>query len=113
MVDSEETMNALSRTNDPLTSQLAAAEIVSDLANLHDWTVQCVSESPGLTQRELGAKYCPLDLRKIGRRLNECEKLGRVRRGEARKCSLTYRLAETWWPALVNRPQLNLFGEPA
>lgn len=89
----------LARKADPVTSHIAASDIIQSLAELHRWARKCVLEAPGLTQRELGAKYCPLDLRKIGRRLNEIEKAGWVRRGMKRHCSVSGKLAETWWPA--------------
>lgn len=91
----------LARRNDPLTSKIAGHEIVPSVADLHKWAAECVERSPGLTQRELGVKYCPDDLRRIGRRLNECEKLGLVRRGQTRACSISKRRADTWWPPNV------------
>lgn len=87
----------LARQSHPQTSKDAGEAIRQQLAALHEWTVACVTESPGLTQAELAAKYCPTDPRKIGRRLSECVKLGLLRVGEARKCSLTGRAAMTWW----------------
>lgn len=91
----------LARATDPATSHQAAAEIAPALGELQEWAAACVRESPGLTQRELGARYCPEDLRKIGRRLAECDTLGLVRRGEARACSITGRKAQTWWPPVT------------
>jgi hypothetical protein len=88
----------LARATDPPTSQLAAEEIVPNLAALHRWAAECVAQRPGRTQRELGAEFCPLDLRKIGRRLNELAKAGVLKRGPVRKCSISGRPAETWYP---------------
>lgn len=88
----------LSRPTDPETSKEAGRDIVPSLAQLHRWTSDCVSLTPGLTQRELGSTYCPDDPRKIGRRLSECERLGLLHRGPARVCSISGRRAETWWP---------------
>jgi len=88
----------LARTTDPLTSKLSAAAIRAELKELHAWTVACVERTPGLTQRELGDMHCPGDLRKIGRRLNELEKLGLLWRGVKRRDAITGRQAETWWP---------------
>ncbi len=93
----------LARTDDPETSHLAAAEIVPHLADLHRWAVECVTQSPGQTQRELGATYCPTDPRKIGRRLNELERIGRLRRGTERPCTISGRMAETWYPVGDNQ----------
>jgi hypothetical protein len=91
-------MTPLFRATDPETSRLAAAEIADHLPELHAWALDCVRESPGLTQRELGAKYCPEDLRKIGRRLGELVRRGLLREGDARSCSITGRAAGTYWP---------------
>ena len=88
---------ALDRTTDPQTSKEAAAGIVEKLGDLEQWAANCVAASPGKTQRELGAIYCPSDLRRIGRRLSGLVDRGRLRRGDARKCSITGRNANTWW----------------
>jgi hypothetical protein len=86
----------LARTDDPETSKQAAEAIVDQLAALHTWTLQCVQERPGLTAMELAKHFCPLDPRKIGRRLPELEKAGKLRR-ETRACSITHRQASTWF----------------
>lgn len=88
----------LARAGDPITSHLAAEKIRPHLAALHEWTVRCVTETPGATQGELGRKYCENDPRKIGRRLVEVERMGLLRRGDIRKCSISGRPAVTWWP---------------
>ena len=88
----------LARRTDPETSKEAAERIKPHLGELHRWAQSCVQEAPGLTQRELGAKFCATDPRRIGRRLNECELLGLVKRGVARKCSISGRMADTWYP---------------
>jgi hypothetical protein len=90
--------NKLARASDPQTSQDAGAAILPRVAELQQWAAECVTASPGLTQRELGKRYCADDPRRIGRRLNECADLGLVCRGEARVCSISGRKAETWWP---------------
>lgn len=88
----------LARTTDPETSKLAAVEAAESAAELQQWAADCVAESPGCTQRELGMRYCSTDPRKIGRRLNECDRRGMVRRGPKRACKVSGRQAETWWP---------------
>lgn len=90
---------ALARADDPETSKEAARSVAGIVSELCEWAARCVRQSPGKTQRELGAIYCPTDPRRIGRRLAECEALGVVRRGEPRPCSVSGRRAETWWPA--------------
>ena len=94
----------LARRTDPETSRQAADEIAGAVAALQWWAVVCVRMSPGKTQRELGAIYCPDDLRKIGRRLGEAAKKGLLRRGPVRKCSITGRNAETWYPPAESTP---------
>lgn len=89
----------LARSTDPATSHEAASRIVPHLQKLHRWTIECVTESPGQTQAELGRKYCPNDPRKIGRRLVEVERKGFIRRGESRRCSVSGHTAATWFPA--------------
>jgi hypothetical protein len=93
--------NALARSSDPATSQDAGVAIAPYVADLQVWTGDCVRKSPGLTARELAQIYCPTDPRKLGRRLAECERLGLVRRGEARACSVSGRHAETWLPVVA------------
>jgi hypothetical protein len=88
----------LARKADPETSKAAGRAAGKRLTRLHRWAVRCVAETPGLTQRELGAKHCPDDPRRIGRRLAECDRLGLLVRGPARKCSVSGKRAETWWP---------------
>lgn len=98
-----EESTTLARRTDPETSKAAARQLtLFELRDLRKWAADCVRKSPGLTQRELGDQYCPSDLRKIGRRLAECEKKGLVRRGPARKCSITGRSAETWYPPEIS-----------
>lgn len=101
----------LARPADPATSHEAADAIRPVLGRLHEWTVRCVTETPGRTQRELGARYCPDDPRRIGRRLAECERLGLLRRGAVRKCSVSGRNAETWWPNTADR-EVVMQGQP-
>lgn len=96
----EVTPEQLARRDDPDTSKEAAHEIMPSIARLHEWAADCVKRSPGLTQRELGRKYCADDLRRIGRRLAECERIGLVRRGDSRPCSISNKKADTWWPPL-------------
>jgi len=63
-----------------------------------DRVAQMISDSPGKTSHELAAIYHFADPGKIWRRLNECEKLGKIIRGEARKCGVGKGVAFTWFP---------------
>lgn len=94
----ERPARTLARSDDPTTSEEAAEEIQDHLPRLQKWALDCVKESPGKTQRELGALYCPEDLRRIGRRLNEAVEAGRIRTGDKRACSITGKRAMTYWP---------------
>ena len=91
-------MNTLARSTDPDTSKEAGEAIQSHLPRLHAWTVECVTKKPGLTQAELGAIFCALDPRKIGRRLPECVRKGLIKVGPIRKCTITKRSAQTYEP---------------
>lgn len=90
--------SALARATDPETSKAAARAIIPHLSKLHAWTTECVQKSPGKTSRELAALYCPTDPRTINRRLGECEARQSVIRGAERACTISGRMAETWWP---------------
>lgn len=91
-------MKRLRRNTDPIESHLAAYEMCPHLGKLQRWVADCVRRSPGRTAKELAAIYAPDDPPKIHRRLSECEELGLVVRGVARRCNRTGRLAATWWP---------------
>lgn len=93
------TAKQLSRTSHPETSKEAAEAIVPHLTELHRWAAKCVRETPGMTQMELGRRHSPDDLRRIGRRLNECVTLGLVTEGLPRKCSESHKRAKTYYPA--------------
>lgn len=89
------------RNTDPESSKDAGRDIEPALEELWGWTIRAVGEMPGSTQRELGARFCPLDLRMLGRRLNEVDKVG-VWRGPRRACTISGKNVETWWPWLVD-----------
>lgn len=88
----------IARATDPETSHQAAAEITDRLDGLRRWAADCVARSPGLTRGELARLYCGGDPHTIARRLTECDRLGTVRRGPVRRCSVTGRRAATWLP---------------
>jgi hypothetical protein len=88
----------LARATDPETSKQAARRIAPQLQGLHETVERYVRESPGMTCSELSEKYRQRDPRTIGRRMAEIEAKGFIRRGEARKCTITKMQAATWWP---------------
>lgn len=96
---SDENPNRFARRSDPETSKIAGHQALSTVAELNQWAAECVTRTPGLTQRELGDSHCPDDLRRIGRRLSECYRMGMVSLGRRRKCSITGKTAQTYWPS--------------
>ncbi len=60
------------------------------------FAVWCVKQKPDSTARELDRAYAPRADRSVGKRLTECERLGLVRRGAKRRCTVTGRTAATW-----------------
>lgn len=89
--------NRIARATDPETSRLAADEITRSGARDAQAAevLRRLREHPGSTSMELAG--LGLDRYAIARRLPELERLGLVRRGDARTCQ-TGRLALTWWP---------------
>ncbi len=88
----------LARRSHPETSKLAAVYIIPRLKKLNGWIVSCIESTPGLTAAELESRYCPTNGRRIGRRLDGLEKMGVIHRSGPRKCSVSHRMACTWWP---------------
>lgn len=84
------------RSTDPGTSHRAAEEIRSSLGELIHTAANLVSRYPGSTATELAQHGGYPDPRVINRRLSEAEKVGLIRRGEARICRVTGRRALTW-----------------
>ena len=88
-----------SRSTDPATSHLAAAEIeASGQRAAQQWaTLAAVRAHHGCTSHEL-AEAAGLDRYMLARRLGEVEARGLIRRGEPRRCAVSGRAALTWWP---------------
>lgn len=79
------------RASDPDTSHQSAAD---DRTRLHALVVQLVTDHPGITAREANAMAgC-----EIHKRLREAERLGLIREGSPRVCTVSGRLALSWWP---------------
>lgn len=87
------------RRSDPITSHVAAEQITASGARGQQQAQAsaAVRAFPGLTSFEL-AMRTNIDRYTLARRLPECVTAGTVRKGEARKCSITGRQALTWWP---------------
>jgi len=98
MLDLFDLAETMARRTDPVTSHLGAASIVESLGDVQTWVLGLLRQHPGTTSSEL-AQACGVgDIRKINRRLPELERLGKVRRGEMRKCNITGRMAQPWYP---------------
>ncbi len=93
--------NPIARATDPETSHRAAAEVTrSGRRDAQAASVlEAVQIGPGFTSAELATAGAPFDRYVAARRLPELERLGKVRRGPARACRVTGRLALTWWPS--------------
>ena len=87
----------LARRGDPWTSKKSAEEIIDSLSALRKRAFDLIKANPGKIARELSDIANDRDERKIGRRLNELEELGLIRRGEERKCAVTGRYCATWY----------------
>lgn len=88
---------AMSRRTDPATSAAAAADLHDSgaLGRQRAMVLGAVRRWPGSTSAELADRlacdrYCP------SRRLPDLERAGLVRRGPARRCSITNRSCITW-----------------
>ena len=94
--------NHLSRSNDPVTSKLAAKEHVESGRNQSqkDQIANILKQYVGCTIREL-EKLTGIDHYTLARRLPELakEKPPRAERGEPRECTVVNRLMTTWHPA--------------
>ena len=85
------------RKSDPLSSHLAASENSKRRPEQTLDTARLVNKLPGRTSAELafmtgGDRYV------IGRRCPDAERMGLIVRGDMKTCSISGRLALTWWP---------------
>ncbi|WP_291774875.1 winged helix-turn-helix domain-containing protein [Luteibacter sp.] len=87
------------RRTDPKTSHLAADQITASgkRGQQQAQAIAAVRAFPGMTSFEL-AMRTNLDRYMLARRLPECVTAGSVRKDEPRTCSITGRLATTWFP---------------
>lgn len=101
----------MSHRHDPDTSRQAARRAVAS-GSVDDHVrrvVAAVRTRPGMTSAEL-AQHAGLERHEAARRLPDAEKRGLVRKGPARKCSLSGRAAVTWHVALTQSQQRCLRG---
>lgn len=87
------------RATDPNSSHDTADEITRSglRAEQQALTLAAIRAFPGNTMQEL-AELTGHSRYMLGRRVSECETAGAVRRGQKRKCTVTGRSAEPWWP---------------
>lgn len=99
----EET-RTMSRQSDPVTSHMAAVEmVVTGKKEGHQILVMnLVEEFPCCTYRELFTYHCQkrdsifTEVTQVGRRLKELETLGTVRRTPRRTCRIGKSIMTTW-----------------
>lgn len=87
------------RSSDPVTSHMAADvhTATGRRAEQQACTAAAVRAFPGCTMQELAEKS-GIDRYVLGRRISECETAGLVQRSSKRRCAVTGRMAEPWWP---------------
>jgi hypothetical protein len=90
----------IARTSDPITSHMAAQDVTdSGARGCHIARVtDAVQRAPGRTSAEL-AIICGLERHEAARRTSDAERVGAIRKGEPVKCTVSGRLAVTWWKA--------------
>jgi predicted HTH transcriptional regulator len=86
----------LARREHPETSHKAARKVASKLPKLHAEVLEYVRQNPNRTCSELADIAGARDPRRVGRRLPELEAKGMLKRGPARRCTITNRDAATW-----------------
>lgn len=91
-----------SRRTDPITSHMAEASITGSgrRQGQCDMVMAIVREHGGLTSKEL-TQYAPegTDRYTFSRRLPDLEAMGKVVRGESRRCTVGGQLSVTWFAA--------------
>ena len=93
-------LNPVTHAQDPLPSHVAEERITKS-GNRKRNTLEvaaCVKVSPGLTAVELFEKSKAFTRHEWSRRLPDAVKLGLVKKGEQRKCTVNGNLMTTWWP---------------
>lgn len=93
-------MSLPARTTDPITSHMAAADIIASgcASKQRRRAAAAVRNHPGRTSLEL-SRVTGIDRYELARRLPECEREGMVKRGDHRRCNASGKQAVTWWGA--------------
>ena len=90
--------HTLSRRADPATSKEAARAVAATLGETMTIALGWLTAFPGSTASELDEKSCQRE-GSIRKRLNDLKLRGLATVGPARKCRVTGRRAQTWFPA--------------
>ena len=97
-------LDMLSRNSDPVTSRLAARELLESgaLDTQRSFVYNVLSQNEGLTSRELAAlvggdKH--EERARFSRRLPDLKNLGLAKQGESRPCTSCNRTCVTWYLA--------------
>lgn len=89
----------LSRKNDPVTSKMSAIDIVESgaLSDMMQRAMTLVDNNPGRTAKELEriGGYTDGQIRK---RLSDLRRNDVAHTGEKRRCQITKKVVQTWWP---------------
>jgi hypothetical protein len=103
-------MTPAARSTDPHASHDAERHINQSgvRARQQNMAAQAVKIYAGMTSLEIAEK-ATLCRYMLARRLPECETAGKVYRGQERRCSVSGRLAATWYP-VGHTEQLGLFN---
>lgn len=93
-------IQARARKTDPATSHEAAAkhEASGNAVSHRNILANYVKEHPGTTNGEAARDLPELGYQEITRRMGEVAKIGLIRRGEQRICSVNKSSMTTWWP---------------
>ena len=86
------------RNTDPSTSEEGAIRAVERIRHTSKFALDCITQTPGLTQNELARHYGTKDSRTIGRMCKLLAEAGLVHTGPRRKDKYTNVTANTWWP---------------
>ena len=89
-------LNPASRSSDPITSFEAEDSIKKPRVSICKKILPILIKNQGLTCRELAAKT-PFDYHQLHKRLPDLKSAGLAVTGEARKCSIGKRNAQTWY----------------
>lgn len=99
--------HTMARTTDDATSHAAAEEVTASgiAADQRRRVLAAVVAQPGLTSDEI-AQAAGMQRHQPARRLSELERLGLVRRGEARPSRVTGRAGLTWYAVEANSAEV-------